>query len=67
MLWVAANPAHEEEALMALLPRAQEELAHFHLPLGVNYPAGKAEDAFRACGFHLHSVLIWMEHRLENG
>lgn len=65
MLWAATNPAHEEEALMALLPRAQQELAHLHLPLGVNYPASKAEAAFQACGFHLHSVLIWMEYRLE--
>jgi GNAT superfamily N-acetyltransferase len=59
-LWLAANPAAEEAATLALLHYARE-----HIPsrraLALDFPAGHAVSAIQAAGFQLHQVLIWMQ------
>ncbi len=59
-LWLAAPPSIEEEVILNLLPFALHNIAPFR-PLTLNYPAGRAEEAFMAVGFKLHQTLIWME------
>jgi hypothetical protein len=34
-------------------------------PLSVNYPAGKAEEAFQKAGYDPLNTLIWMEQRFK--
>ena len=63
-LWLAVSPLDEERALKGLLPFARN-WARTHRALEVNYPAGKAEEAFLECGFFAHVTLIWMEIRLN--
>lgn len=59
-LWVAADPYDEEDALYALLFAAHK--ANPEPPiLMINYPAGRAENAFKKAGFELRNILIWME------
>ncbi len=59
-LWLAAPSATEAEAVLALLPVALQGLAPFR-PLSLNYPAGRAEEAFIGVGLTIHQTLIWME------
>lgn len=59
-LWVASSGEREEEALAALLQQARQSLAFRSHPLQVNYPAGRADEAFRRAGFWLHQTLVWM-------
>ena len=63
-LWLAALPSTDEEAISSLLPVALHDLAPFR-PLSLNYPAGRAEDAFISVGFAIHQTLIWMEANLH--
>ena len=59
-LWLAAPLEKEEEAIFCLMPEARYDLAP-HRTLTLNYPAGRAEEAFISAGFKLHQTLIWME------
>ena len=59
-LWLAALPEHEEQAILALLPYAREMLARRGRPLSLNYPAGRAGEAFLRAGFSHHQTLVWM-------
>jgi len=59
-LWLASDPRYEEEAILALLPHACSMLTHRRRGLSVNYPAGRAGDAFLRAGFAHHQTLIWM-------
>ncbi len=64
--WIGAAPAEEEVALQALLPYARSMLAARRRPFSVNYPAGKASEAFFRSGFSHHQTLIWMTLDLKN-
>lgn len=63
-LWVAAHPAHEGTAIRALLPYARRK-SNPARALLVNYPAGRAVEAFYHAGFQPHLTLIWMESRFN--
>ncbi len=63
-IWIAANPLREEKAVLALLTRAREQTGIMR-PLSVNYPAGKAEEAFQKAGYDPLNTLIWMEQRFK--
>jgi ribosomal protein S18 acetylase RimI-like enzyme len=64
-LWLAADPDDEAAAILSLLPYARQQLAGRMRPLQVNYPAGRAESAFRQAGFVNHQTLIWMSMSLN--
>jgi GNAT superfamily N-acetyltransferase len=59
-LWLAANQEHEERAIRALLPVVRKSVVT-RRPLAVNYPAGRANQAFLDAGFRLQQTLVWME------
>lgn len=59
-LWLATDPNWEENAVNALMPVVQKSLRRKR-PLVVNYPADRAQTAFRDSGFIPHMTLIWME------
>jgi ribosomal protein S18 acetylase RimI-like enzyme len=62
-LWLAATPETEENVITNLTPFVIYSL-NTQRPLSLNYPAGRAEDAFRSAGLILHQTLIWMEAKL---
>jgi ribosomal protein S18 acetylase RimI-like enzyme len=64
-LWLATTPAHEEKAILSLLPYARSALAAKGKPLSVNYPANRGEEAFQRAGFSLVHVLVWMNISLD--
>lgn len=64
-LWLGVDLRFEQEAVSALLTRARHQLIP-RRPLWVNYPAGRAIEAFVAAGFTQHITLDWMEHRLNS-
>lgn len=59
-VWVAPNPACEDESLCALLTLLRREVLAPR-PLMINYPAGRGSAAFFEAGFAIHNTLIWME------
>jgi predicted N-acetyltransferase YhbS len=59
-LWLAAPPETEAAAIQTLLPRVTNRLTAGR-PLSLNYPSGRAEDAFRAAGFRAQQILLWMK------
>jgi ribosomal protein S18 acetylase RimI-like enzyme len=59
-VWIAPNPACEDESLCALLTLLRREVIAPH-PMTINYPAGRGEAAFKKAGFSIHNTLIWME------
>ena len=64
-LWLAVLPHAEDAAIRALLPFARSMLAAKGKPLSVNYPAGRAADAFQSSGFFNYQTLIWMSIDLD--
>lgn len=58
-VWLAPNPACEDEAMLALLSILRLYIP-LRRPISLNYPAGQAETAFRQAGFNLLNTLIWM-------
>lgn len=60
-LWLAATPATEEQALLALVPHARKLLSGFR-SLDLEYPAGRARNALEVLGFAPTQTLIWMEY-----
>jgi hypothetical protein len=64
VLWVATSPAWEKQAISYLLPYVQRSIHNGHT-LVVNYPAGRANDAFIQAGFERQNVLIWMEVKFK--
>ena len=62
-LWLATSSQHQEEVIKSLLPHAQRSLPS-HRTLSVNYPAGKAVQAFEFAGFRAHKTLVWMHASL---
>lgn len=63
-VWVAPNPACEDQALTALLTILRQHVSTPR-PLAINYPANRGASAFRRTGFDLQNTLIWMEINLE--
>jgi ribosomal protein S18 acetylase RimI-like enzyme len=59
-LWLGADPEREHESVLALLLRARADLARRNRPLTVNYPAGRAVQAFAQAGFVANQTLVWM-------
>lgn len=60
-LWLAVDPQEEDTAIRALLPAVQRWKDHSR-GLAVNFPAGRAEDAFKSATFQPHLTLIWMKY-----
>jgi ribosomal protein S18 acetylase RimI-like enzyme len=60
-LWLATTEESENQAVQPLLAHARLALAKRGRPLSVNYPAGRAIQAFEAAGFSAHQTLVWME------
>ena len=60
--WLAASPASEALAILSLLPYALGKNS-YRGSLSINYPAGRAQQAFIDAGFSEHQTLIWMEAR----
>jgi ribosomal protein S18 acetylase RimI-like enzyme len=58
-VWVAPNPACEDQALSALLTVLRRQVISPRT-LSLNYPAGRGIYAFEQSGFSLHNTLIWM-------
>ncbi|MCL4559544.1 MAG: GNAT family N-acetyltransferase [Chloroflexi bacterium] len=63
-LWLGVAQENEETAIHALLPLARSSLSSSRL-LSLNYPAGRAIEAFKSCGFTSHQTLSWMEVRFK--
>lgn len=63
-LWLGADPQYEDAAVHALLAYG---LGHIRLRRfqSVNYPAGRAEWAFRNAGYACCHTLIWMSLQLQ--
>jgi hypothetical protein len=59
MLWIAAEPSGDAEAVMAALESARYELSHYR-KLKVEHPAGEMVQAIESAGFEAHRTLIWM-------
>jgi ribosomal protein S18 acetylase RimI-like enzyme len=60
-LWLAADPEHETDAILGLIPKVRQYLPT-HRSLNLEYPAGRAAEAFEKTGFSPQQTLIWMEH-----
>jgi GNAT superfamily N-acetyltransferase len=59
-VWIAPNPACEDESLCAVLTLLRREVIAPR-PMMINYPAGQGYSAFIKSGFSIHNTLIWME------
>jgi hypothetical protein len=66
-LWLAVPEQENEKAIVALLLQARQVLAFRDRPLQVNFPAGRAVEAFKRAGFENHQTLIWMSVSLKTG
>lgn len=64
-LWLATSPANEDVTIRTLLPYVIHKIRQPN-KLQVNYPAGRAVDAFSASGMKVLNTLIWMEVVLSN-
>jgi ribosomal protein S18 acetylase RimI-like enzyme len=64
VLWVATSTAWENLAIKVLLPYVQRSIHNGHT-LVVNYPAGRANEAFKEAGFERQNVLVWMEVKFK--
>lgn len=60
-LWLAIHPTKEDQVIQVLLPHILRTI-HNSRQLSINFPAGRAEDAFQDAGFELITRLVWMEY-----
>jgi len=60
-LWLAVDQEHESEAILGLIPRVRQYLPAYR-PINLEYPSGRAAEAFEKVGFSPHQTLIWMEY-----
>ncbi len=58
-IWLAPNPAHEEEAMLALLAMVRQYIPT-RRTISLNVPSSLAPAAFTKAGFTLLNTLIWM-------
>ncbi len=63
ILWLATKPEYEEQVVQALLPFVCKRFTP-HRSLLLDYPAGRAFQAFQAAGFQPRQTLIWMSLNL---
>jgi len=61
--WLATSLSWEDEVIRAALPVIQRKM-FFPKRLAVNYPAGRASDAFKAVGMKELNTLIWMKYKI---
>ena len=59
ILWLAAPPQADDEAIQALLLHARRQLPS-RRPLSLDYPAQQSGTAIRSAGFQAYQTLIWM-------
>jgi ribosomal protein S18 acetylase RimI-like enzyme len=64
VLWLAADPARESEAIVALFTTVRRQL-NKHPRLVLDYPAGRSTQAFQQVGLVNLQTLIWMEANLS--
>jgi hypothetical protein len=63
-LWLASSSQEEEKAVEFLVPLARQKIG-VRRRMALDYPAGRAQQAFQEAGFHAQQTLIWMQLRLE--
>jgi ribosomal protein S18 acetylase RimI-like enzyme len=64
-LWLATSPANEDTTIRSLVPYVIHRTHHPN-KLQINYPAGRAVDAFTSSGLKVLNTLIWMEAILSS-
>ncbi len=64
VLFLATDPNKEQISIPALLTFVKHNQSPYR-PLTINYPAGRARDAFTRSGFDLLNTLVWMEITLK--
>jgi ribosomal protein S18 acetylase RimI-like enzyme len=64
LLWLAADPAAENEVIQHLIPYAIEQIGG-QKPLVLNYPAGQSIQSFLDTGFTKLHTLLWMEYPIQ--
>lgn len=62
--WVATSPIWEDEVIRNLFPVIFRKVL-FPKRLAVNYPAGRARDAFQAVGMRDLNTLLWMKYTIS--
>ena len=62
-IWLATSPVWEEAAITSLLPVISSRVFNPQRLL-INYPAGRAIDAFKASGMKELHTLVWMKKDL---
>jgi hypothetical protein len=60
LLWLAADPEHEEQAAFALLHHLRQVTGK-RKAFVFDYPSPLARQAIQSAGFYSHQNLIWME------
>ena len=63
-VWVAPNPACEDQALSVILTILRRQVRSIR-PLVINYPAYRGNQTFEHAGFSSQNTLIWMEINFE--
>ncbi len=62
--WLATSPIWEDEVIRSVFPVVSHKV-FFPKRLAVNYPAGRARDAFESVGMRELNTLIWMKYRIS--
>lgn len=63
-IWLALPPDGDDASVGALLSAIRKSPLQ-HRPLTLDLPAGSANPALQANGFHAHQTLIWMQIRFQ--
>ena len=61
--WLATSPIWEDEVIRSVFPVITHKVL-FPKRLAVNYPAGRAREAFEAVGMRELNTLLWMKHTI---
>lgn len=64
IFWLAADPEHESEAIIALFTAVKRQI-NKRPRMVLDFPAGRSTPAFQQVGFHHQQTLIWMEASLS--
>lgn len=62
--WLATSPIWEDEVIRNVFPVITRKV-FFPKRLAVNYPAGRAREAFEAVGMRELNTLLWMKHKIS--
>lgn len=63
--WLASSPVWEEEIVRVVLPEIIRR-SMFPRRIMVNYPAGRATEAFKSVGMRTLNTLLWMKVRVHS-